>query len=388
MTNSKRRICVVINNRANYARIKSALGAIRSHPKLELRIIVGSSALLDRFGEAWHVIEADGFSIDAKFFSIIEGENPTTMAKSTGLAIIELSTLFNQIKPDIVLTIADRFETIACAVTSSYMNIPLAHTQGGEVTGSIDESVRHAVSKLAHIHFPATKLAADYLVRMGERRDAVHWVGCPSIDAIADIDLSLPPDLFDKYGGVGARLDPGKPYLVVLQHPVTTEYGQGLSQIRSTLEAVNRIKMQVVWLWPNVDAGSDDVSRGLRSFREHHPESTIRFFKNFSVEDYARVTRNAACQVGNSSSALREGAYLGVPAVDIGTRQQGREHGKNIIRVSYDADAIESAIRKQLKHGHYVQSTLFGDGHAGQKIAAILANEDLHIQKQLSYSVE
>src|SRR6185312_11296337 len=160
--------------------------------------------------------------IHAKFYSIIEGENPTTMAKSTGLIIMELATLFDQLKPDIVLTIADRFETMATAVATSYMNIPLAHTQGGEVTGSIDESVRHAVSKLAHIHFPATKQAAGYLVRMGERPETVHWVGCPSIDVVADIDLAMPADLLERYGGVGAPIDAGKPYLFVLQHPVTT----------------------------------------------------------------------------------------------------------------------------------------------------------------------
>ncbi|HVV60636.1 MAG TPA: UDP-N-acetylglucosamine 2-epimerase [Pseudolabrys sp.] len=381
----KRRICVVINNRANYGRIKSALRAIHAHPDLELQLIVGSSALLDRFGEAVQLIEKDGFPINARFYSIIEGENPTTMAKSTGLIIMELATLFDQLKPDIVLTIADRFETMATAVATSYMNIPLAHTQGGEITGSIDESVRHAVSKLAHIHFPATRLAADYLVRMGERPDTVHWVGCPSIDVVAEIDLAMPPGMIERYGGVGAPIDMSKPYLVVLQHPVTTEFGRGLDQIRQTLEAVSRIGMQAVWLWPNVDAGSDDISRGLRIHRERNPQSPIRFFKNFGVEDYARLMNNAAVQVGNSSSALREGAFLGVPAVNIGTRQQGREHGENVITVGYDAKAIEDAIRKQLAHGRYPRSTLFGNGDAGKKLTDILATAEIGIQKQLAY---
>jgi UDP-hydrolysing UDP-N-acetyl-D-glucosamine 2-epimerase len=385
--NRKRRVCVVINNRANYGRIKSALRAIRTQPGLELQIIVGSSALLDRYGDAWQVIEKDGFPISARFYSVVEGENPVTMAKSTGLAIMELATLFDQLKPDIVLTIADRFETMATAVAASYMNIAVAHTQGGEITGSIDESVRHAVSKLAHLHFPATKVAAEYLLRMGECPDSVYWVGCPSIDIVAEIDLTLPAGLLEHYGGVGAPIDMRAPYLVVLQHPVTTEYGRGLDQIRHTLEAVSRVDMQAIWLWPNVDAGSDDISRGLRIHRERHPQSRIRFFKNFSVEDYARLTKNSACQVGNSSSALREGAFLGVPAVNIGTRQRGREHGENVIDVEYDAGEIEAAIRRQLDHGHYTRSTLFGDGQAGRKIADILANAKMRIQKQLTYGM-
>ena len=162
--------------------------------------------------------------------SIVDGETPTTMAKSIGLGTIELATQFETLKPDVVLTVADRFETIATAIAASYMNIPVAHTQGGEVTGSIDENVRHAVTKLSHIHFPATARAHDFLIRMGEREDR-SVTGCPSIDVVVDINLALPPDLFARNKGVGANLDLYKPYLVVLQHPVTTEYGKGLAQI-------------------------------------------------------------------------------------------------------------------------------------------------------------
>lgn len=382
---SLRRVCVVINNRANYGRIKSALAAIRAHPKLELSLLVGSSALLDRFGEARQVIERDGYAINATFYSVIEGENPTTMAKSTGLAMIELATLFDQLKPHFVVTIADRFETLATATTAAYMNIAVAHTQGGEVTGSIDESVRHAVTKLAHLHFPATRLAASNIVRMGEREESVHCVGCPSIDVLTELDLKLPGTLFEYYKGVGATIDPAEPFLLVVQHPVTTEYGAGRQQIERTLDAVDRIGMQTVWLWPNVDAGSDDVSRGLRVHRELNSNSKIRFYKNFAVEDYARLIANCSCQIGNSSSALREGAFLGVPAVNIGSRQQGREHSANVIHVEYDAIAIETAIRQQLKKGRFPSSTLFGDGNSGNKIADVLASVNPKIQKRLTY---
>lgn len=385
---NKRRICIVVNSRANYGRIKTVLKAVQEHPELTLQVIIGASALLHRFGKIVDVMREDGFEPDAMIYSIVEGENPTTMAKSTGMAIMELATQFENLEPDVVLTVADRFETIATAIAASYMNIPVAHTQGGEVTGSIDEGVRHAVTKLSHIHFPATQRSLDNVVRMGEDPATVHNVGCPSIDAIASLDLDLPPDMFQRYAGVGAGIDPSQPYLLVLQHPVTTEYGSGRRQIEQTLAAVSSLDMQTVWLWPNVDAGSDDVAKGLRVFRETHTSHKVRFFINFAVEDYARIMANCACIMGNSSSALREGAFLGVPAVNIGTRQHGREHGPNVVHVDYDADAIRRAAEAQIRHGRFERSAIFGDGHAGEKIADILASAPLRIQKTLAYGTQ
>jgi UDP-hydrolysing UDP-N-acetyl-D-glucosamine 2-epimerase len=307
------------------------------------------------------------------------------MAKSTGLGIIELATQFENLQPDVVLTVADRFETIATAIAASYMNIPVAHTQGGEVTGSIDESVRHAVTKLSHIHFPATELAAQNVIRMGEDPATVIMTGCPSIDLIAGLDLRLPKDFFVEYKGVGANIDPEKPYVVVLQHPVTTEYGSGLEQIRQTLQAVRKAGLQTVWLWPNVDAGSDDVSKGLRMAREKGEAQNVRFYRNFTPEDYARLITNAACLVGNSSSALREGAYLGLPAVNVGSRQFGREHGHNVVHASYSAGEILDAMQRQIAHGRYTSDRRFGDGKAGERIADALAKATFRIQKRLAY---
>jgi UDP-hydrolysing UDP-N-acetyl-D-glucosamine 2-epimerase len=385
---SRRKVCVVVNSRANYGRIKSVLQAIRAHPGLQLQLVVGASALLHRFGKVVDIIRNDGFVPDATIYSIIEGENPTTMAKSTGLAVLELATIFENFKPDIVLTVADRFETMATAIAASYMNIPLAHTQGGEVTGSIDESVRHAVTKLSHLHFPATPGAAKNLIRMGEDPATVHCTGCPAMDILPGLDYSLPEDFFRRYGGVGAALDPSKPFLVVLQHPVTTEYGRGFEQINETLAAVMAMNLQTVWLWPNVDAGSDDVSKGLRLYREHHRPENLEFFRNFSVEDYARLINGATCLVGNSSSALREGAFLGVPAVNIGTRQHRREHGPNVIHAGYDRSAIQAAISRQIEHGKYEPCHLFGDGKAGIRIADLLATASIRVQKSLVYEDE
>jgi len=385
MKKNYRKICVVVHSRANYGRIKSVLRAIADHPSLKLQLIVGASALLSRFGNVKKIIESDGFKPDALVYSIIEGETPTTMAKSTGMAIIELSTIFENIKPDIVLTVADRFETMSTAIAASYMNITLAHTQGGEITGSIDESVRHAITKLAHIHFPATEMAYNNVIKMGEPSSSVFNVGCPAMDVIADLDLSLPKDIFYKYKGVGPDIDPTKDYVVVLQHPVTTEFGRGYEQIKETLIGVTNLNIQVVWLWPNVDAGSDDVSKGLREYREVNPSHPLHFFKNFSAEDYARVIYNSKCLIGNSSSALREGSFLGIPAVNIGTRQNGREHGENVVHVDYDSNKIYNAIKFQMNHKKYSRSSIFGDGKSGLRIADILSKVPLTIQKKLTY---
>jgi len=381
-----RRICVLVGSRANYARIKSVLTAVRADSRLELQLVVGASALLFRFGEAIEVIRHDGFTPVATTYSIVEGENPTTMAKSTGLGIIELASIFERLRPDVVLTIADRFETMATSIAASYMNIPLAHTQGGEITGSIDESVRHATTKLAHLHFPATKLSGERVIRMGEEPERVFVTGCPSIDAITGIDLSIGNDLFDRYGGVGPKLDvESEPYLLAMQHPVTTEFGAGRRQIDVTLEALARLSMPTILLWPNADAGSDDVAKGIRVFRERHRPDWLHLFRNFTVEDYARVLANAACTIGNTSSGIREGSFLGSPYVNVGTRQTGREKGENVTDVPHDADAIVAAVRARIDHGRYESTDLYGDGRAGDRIAGILAETDVTIQKRLTF---
>lgn len=379
---SKKRVCVVVNSRANYGRIKSFLTAAQQHPDLELQLIVGASALLYRFGSVIDKITEDGFEPVSVVYSIVEGENPTTMAKSTGLGILELSTQFENLKPDVVLTVADRFETLATAVAASYMNIPLAHTQGGELTGSIDESVRHAITKLAHIHFPATERAAKILEKMGEDPATIFVTGCPAIDLAANTCDNSCDNLFLKYGGVGQRLEWDKPYLVVLQHPVTTEYKEAFEQTNQTLEAVERTGMQTVWFWPNVDAGSDAVSKALREFIAQTRSAPFYFYRGFSPEDYVHLINRCVCIVGNSSSGIREGSYLGTPCVNIGSRQNQRERGENVVDVNHSTDAIYNAIMAQVEHGKFKSSSLYGDGHAGQKMADILAETNINIKKR------
>ncbi len=382
-----RRVGLVVTARPSYARIKTALQAIQKHDDLELQLIVAASALLDRYGSIVDYIQRDGFDIAARVYIILEGENLLTSAKSTGLGIMELSTIFDNLRPDVVVTVADRYETLATAVAASYMNIPLAHVQGGEVTGSIDEKVRHAVTKLADLHFASTQNAAARLIRMGENPNSVFVTGCPSIDLAAEVskEPSLGFDPFEKYGGVGASDDLSTGYLVVMQHPVTTEMAESRAQVTQTLEAVEAIGLPGLWFWPNVDAGSDGISRGIRIFREQKRGPKIHYFKNMEPEDFLRLIQNSKAIVGNSSVGIRESSFLGVPAVNIGDRQAGRERGSNVMDVGYDGEAIQGAIAKQISHGRYPSEYIYGKGNAGKQIADLLATTKLSITKQITY---
>lgn len=385
----KRKICVVVTARPSYSRIRTALHAIKANPNLELQLVAAASTLLDQYGNAIRYMEQDGFEISSKVYMVVEGENLTTMAKTTGLGLLELATTFDNLKPDLVVTIADRYETIATAIAAAYMNIPLVHIQGGEITGTIDEKVRHAVTKLADIHLVSTQKAAENVIRMGERPDAVFITGCPSIDLAANVlkNPSIDFDPFEKYKGVGATFDvKNKDYLVVMQHPVTTEYERARAQILETLYAVKEIGLPTFWFWPNVDAGSDGTSKGIRMFRENERPENIHFFKNMDSQDFLRLVYNSRCIVGNSSVGIRETSFLGVPSVNIGTREAGRERGGNVLDVDYDRVQIREAIRKQVANGRYPSDPLYGKGDAGQQIAKILAEVPLRSEKRLAYS--
>lgn len=383
----KRKICVVITARPSYSRIRTALEAIREHKDLELQLVVAASALLHKYGKVADLIRKDGFEIAEEVYNLIEGENTITSAKTTGLGIIELTGVFDRLRPDAVVTVADRYETIATAIAAAYMNIPLIHIQGGEVTGNIDEKVRHAITKLADLHLVATNKAAERVINMGEVPGKVIVTGCPSIDIAKRISEETNSRGFDpagKYNGVGRLLPNRDNFIVVTQHPVTTEPGQEAAQIRQTYEAVKDLPVQIYWFWPNVDAGSDMVSREIRRIRELDNPGNIYFFKGLDSDDFIRLLGRADCIIGNSSVAIREASYLGTPAVNVGTRQSGRERGKNVIDVGYDSREIKDAIfsHKGKKCGC---DTLYGQGDAGGKIAKAIAESELTFDKKLMY---
>lgn len=383
----KRKVCIIITTRGNYAKMKSIIELINADYKLELQLIVGGGAILPKYGTIANSLTDNDIKIDRFIHFLVEGENPITMAKSAGLAITEFGTAFENLGPDVVVVIADRFESLPFAMTAGYMNIPVAHIEGGEVSGSIDESIRHAITKLSHLHFPATNLAAKRIERLGEEPETIFSVGATSLDVIAHLNLEdLTPVIeVQKTAGVGDIIDLTNPYIIIIQHPVTTEYEENLSHVNETIAAINDLRMNAIWIWPNMDAGSDGISKGIRVFREKQQLDYIHFFKSLPIELYAPLLKNCACIVGNSSSGIREAGFLGVPSVNIGTRQTGRERGENVVDAGYDYKEIKDTILEQLSHGPYEPNYLYGDGKAGLRIVNILRDFKFKIQKRIAY---
>ena len=309
----------------------------------------------------------------------INGSNPLTMTKSVGLAIIELSTVLDQLNPDIVIAPVDRFESLAMGVTPALMNIHVAHIQGGEVTGTIDESIRHALTKMSHLHFVATEKSFERVAKMGEPQETIFNVGCPGTDLLLRTpkmdNMTTIEKLNDEIIKSRKKLNPNDPYLFMVQHPVTTEFGSASDQIIETVEALKQFNEQIIILWPNIDAGSDVISKALR--HHEHNRNNIVILKHIPTEIFVNVLRNTLCQIGNSSSGIREACYFGTPVVNIGTRQSGRERGKNVIDAWYDRKEIAQAVKNQINHGKYSVEHIYGDGTAGEKIVDILASNKL-----------
>ena len=381
---ARRRICVVLVDRANYGRMKPVMRSIANHPALELVVVAGGTMPLERFGRAVDIVRVDGFDIAGQVLMELEGSTPLTMTKSVGFGVIEFASEFQRQEPDVVLVIGDRYEALAATLAAAFMNLCVAHIQGGEISGSIDESTRHAMTKFSHFHFPATCRAADNLVRMGERPETILAVGCPSSDIARELERKLTvADL--NAAGSGAIINPASPFLLVLFHPITTEYGSESSQIRALLDALGNLAMPTLLLWPNIDAGADHISKSIRQFRDRHKPSWLRSMTNLQPETYLRTLAAAACAIGNSSSFVRDAGYFGTPVALVGDRQSGREHDVHVKAVAPSTAAILETVRVQLAHGRYAPSALYGDGFVSGRIADALAKLEPYHQKRLAY---
>jgi len=385
---SKRKICIVLTTRGNYAKMKSVITKVLEDQDLELQLVLGGMVVLEKYGRILDTIKDLDLQVQRNINFVIEGETLLTMTKSAGLAVNEFATVCEDLKPDLVIVIADRFECLSIAMAAAYMNITIAHIEGGEVSGSIDESIRHAITKLAHLHFPASQEAANRIERMGEAKESIHMVGGTSMDMIRQLDLDDldPVRACQKEFGMGEILDlqSGK-YLVLIQHPVTTEYNDNLDHINETIAALEELKIPTVWIMPNMDAGSDGINKGIRQFREKKHPNFVHFFKSLAIEYYAPLLNKAACILGNSSSGIRESAFLGTPSVNIGTRQHGRERSKNVMDVGYSQNEIVSAVKKQIVYGKYEPDHIYGDGYASEKIIEALKTYPLGTQKTIVY---
>lgn len=374
----KKKLTFVIVNRANYARIRVLLINLKKSKKFKIDIILVSSPLLKKYGDLEKNIIKDGLRVTSKFFTHIEGENLITMTKSTGLLLLELSSAFEAINPDIVFLVGDRYEVLAAAIAANYMNIFLVHLQGGELTGSVDENVRHSVTKLSHLHFVNTKKAKKIVEQLGENPKMVFNVGCPSIDYIKKINFNKIK--IKQPFGIGSQVDLEKPYFVFLIHPVTTKYIENNQLINEMIELAKILDDQIIWIWPNNDAGANFMTKKIRAYREKF-NPKINFVVNFDSISYLKLIKNCKCLIGNSSSAIREGSYLGIKAVNVGDRQQQREQAKNIINAKPNYKDIYRSI-KIITTRNIKKSNLYGDGNSVSQIIKILDKINLNVIKK------
>jgi len=385
----KRRICFPLTSRAYYGRTQLLIQKLHDHPAVDLQLMLGGSILLDKYSR--HIaddIERGGFAISTAYFNVIEGGNHVAMAKTACLTALEFTNGFHQIDPDLVIVCGDRFEQLAIAMTAAYLNKTIAHIEGGDVTGSIDESVRHAITKLSHIHFVTNADAQRRVLAMGEDPNYVFNTGSLDLEVAANVRTTLTADRINSYG-VGHAVDITRPFLTVIQHPVTTET-DNRAHLETTMRAIAELNMPTIWFWPNSDAGTGEMSESLRHFREHHAAITekIRFITNVPVDEFIALLRATSCLVGNSSAGIKECSYLGTPVVDIGARQHGRLRGEHVVNVPYDAPAIADGIRAQLRHGLYAASTLYYKPDASRAIVDVLTSIELYTQKRFCDPVE
>ncbi|MDZ4260654.1 MAG: UDP-N-acetylglucosamine 2-epimerase, partial [Candidatus Sungbacteria bacterium] len=340
------------------------------------------TALLEKYERFFPTIEEAGFTVHDALYNVIEGGNHITMAKTAGLTALEFANSLQKLNPDIVLIRGDRFEQLAIAMVAAYLNKTIAHIEGGDVTGTIDESVRHAITKLSHIHFVTNEDARERVIKMGENPKMVFNVGSPDVEFVALNKKKFDPDAANKKGA-GHVIDFAKPFVVVMLHPVTTEQNNR-EHMETLLEVVDSLDMQAVWFWPNSDAGTNEMAKAIRVDRETGKlkNNKIRFVTDILPEDFLGLLRKSSCLIGNSSSGIKESSYIGVPVVNIGTRQQGRLRGPNVCDVGYGRREITDAIKSQLAHGVYKQSDLYYKLNTSKKIMDVLTKIPLHTQKQ------
>jgi UDP-hydrolysing UDP-N-acetyl-D-glucosamine 2-epimerase len=379
----KRRICFPITSRAYYGRSQLLIRKLHALADVELELMLGGSILLDKYSR--HIaddIEAGGFTISGSFLNVIEGGNHVAMAKTACLTALEFTNGLHTIDPDVVVICGDRFEQLAIAMAAAYLNVTIAHIEGGDVSGSIDESVRHAITKLAHLHFVTNDDAHRRVLAMGEDPHYVFNTGSLDVELAARVDTLVTTEQINAYG-VGHTVDISKPFLLVVQHPVTTER-DNRAHIQTTLDAVASLRMPTIWFWPNPDAGTAEMAESLRHVREQHSELTeqMRFITNVPADEFVSLLRQTACVVGNSSAGIKECSYLGTPVVDIGARQQGRLVAEHVVNVPYDADRIRAAIAQQVRHGRYAPSTIYYRPDTSDRIVHILSTVALYTQKR------
>ncbi|MFN2374183.1 MAG: UDP-N-acetylglucosamine 2-epimerase [Cyclonatronaceae bacterium] len=379
-----RKIAFLTGSRGEWGYIRPILKLIKNDPTMDYQILATHMQLLPEFGMAVNEIQNDGFEVHEKLYMTLDGYTNQTMTKSLGILLIELTTTLVRMKPDILLLAGDRGEQLMGAIAGGHLGIPVAHIQAGELSGNIDGIVRHAITKLAHIHFAANVEFAERVRKMGEQEFRVHNVGAPQLDELQNGDYTLEADLNNSF-----NFCDDEPVLLAVQHPVTEEEENAGIHIQETIEAIKETGLKTVMIYPNADGGSSEVRKALQKLKG----TNIQLFRNLPRRDYLGLMRRASVIVGNSSSGILEAPTFGLATVNIGRRQNGRPQAENVINVrNYDRSEISSAILKAM--GNEFQGIAksaknpYGDGNSSGKIYTILKEItiDQHLlNKEMAY---
>jgi GDP/UDP-N,N'-diacetylbacillosamine 2-epimerase (hydrolysing) len=381
----KKHVVYVTSTRADYGLMRNTLQELQNERSLNLSILVCGMHMSPMYGDSIQDIKSDGFNIGSVVDTLPLTSTPSAVAQSIGAATCSFSRSFELLTPDLVLIEGDRGEALAASIAAAYMNIAIAHISGGDVTGTmIDESIRHAITKFAHLHFPGTDLSASRLLSMGEEPWRIHMVGTPGSNVKGELTLSSPE--IRKILG----LTTSDNLLLVIQHPVTNEEMEAPQQMRNTLESIRQLEIQTVVIKPNSDPGSTQMSEVINEYQRF---DFIHTFENLSRDLFIGVLNSTSVMIGNSSSGLTEAPGFGVPVINIGTRQHGRERGNNITDVAPDTSEIITTIRRLLKlrndnkYLEYWSQSPYVDIDSAHQISKVIMETELGprlLQKQFN----
>lgn len=384
MQHTTRTIAILTGSRGEYGYIRPVLREIQAHKDLDYALIVTNLHLLPDFGLSVQEIERDGFAIADKLYMALDAYTPASMAKSLGICLMSVTDSLARLKPDLVLLAGDRGEQLMTAIAAAHLNIPVAHIQAGEVSGNIDGLTRHAIARFVHLHFASNEDAAERLKRSGEEPWRVFLTGAPQLDELVNGDVAPSEEVAQRY-----RLNAGEPLILLVQHPVTEEYDRTAEHVQETLEAVCELRHQTVMIFPNNDAGSEEVRRLIERYRQPF----VRVERTINRRLYAGLMKLASVMVGNSSSGLIEAPVFQLPVVNVGSRQRGRVRGANVIDVPVERRAIKTAIQRAMSREFRTKlrgsrQPYLSDGQVSKRIVEILRTVELNerlLKKQLTF---
>lgn len=379
-----RKIAYVSGTRADFGLMTPVLRAIKKSKKLKLQLYATGIHLMPEFGRTFKEVKKE-FPEAIAIPTTFDSDDRAGMARFAGKFLKKIVAIFEKRRPDIVLVLGDRIEMLLTATAALCLGIPIAHVHGGDKTFTVDEVARHAITKMAHVHFAATKESAERIGKMGEEARRIHIVGAPALDTILNEKLLSRAELFRKLG-----LNPKEKIILVTQHPVSEEWGSAGKQMEETIAAVKSLGLPTVIIYPHADAGGRKIIKVIAKERK---DLLFHIFRSLPYKDFLALEREAAVWVGNSSAAMIESASFKTPVVNVGTRQLGRQHGDNVINVGHNRGEIKKAIQKSLYDKKYLSELKkiknpWGDGETGPRIAEVLENLKIDsklLAKQITY---